>query len=154
MKNLSPPWLRIGNLTSINDFFCSNALLIAPQQYEVLGSDQGHMVHSHVTSVPLVASLFLLTLEENVAYFGKITDLGGQLCHGFHVLGVLYWMTFFFIFWSTSASSSFRDSYGFIRGARESESELFHFLCRELKQHYSSFYQVKYTNLCGCFCSV
>ncbi|RMX44344.1 hypothetical protein pdam_00015971, partial [Pocillopora damicornis] len=42
---------------------------------------------------------------------------------------------------STSASSSFRDSYGFIHGARESESELFHFLCRELKQHYSSFYQ-------------
>ena len=78
-------------------FFCSNALLIAPQQYEVLGSDQGRMLHSHVTSVPLVASLFLLTLEENVAYFGKTTDLGGQLCHGFHVLGVLYWMTFFFL---------------------------------------------------------
>lgn len=95
MKNLSPPWLRIGKLTSFNDFFCSNALLIAPQQYEVLGSDQGHMVHSHVTSVPLVASLFLLTLEENVAYFGKITDLGGQLCRGFHDLGVLYWITFF-----------------------------------------------------------
>ena len=97
MKNLSPPWLRIGNLTSFNDFFCSNALLIAPQQCEVLGSDHGRMLHSHVTSVPLVASLFLLTLEENVAYFGKITDLGGQLCHGFHVLGVLYWMTFFFL---------------------------------------------------------
>ena len=47
----------------------------------------------------------------------------------------------------SSASSSFRDSYGFIRGARESESELFHFLCRELKQYYSSFYQVTFTNL-------
>lgn len=41
----------------------------------------------------------------------------------------------------TSVSCSFKDSYGFIRGARESESELFHFVCRELKQHYSSFYR-------------
>ncbi|XP_078381614.1 uncharacterized protein LOC144664361 isoform X2 [Oculina patagonica] len=41
----------------------------------------------------------------------------------------------------SSASCSFKDSYGFIRGARESESELFHFVCRELKQHYSSFYR-------------
>ncbi|XP_068694929.1 uncharacterized protein [Montipora foliosa] len=40
-----------------------------------------------------------------------------------------------------SASCTFRDSYGFIRGARESESEVFHFLCRELKHHYSSFFQ-------------
>lgn len=40
-----------------------------------------------------------------------------------------------------SASCSFKDSYGFILGSRESESELFHFICRELKQHYSSFFQ-------------
>lgn len=40
-------------------------------------------------------------------------------------------------------SCSFKDSYGFIRGARESESELFHFVCRELKQYYSSFYRVR-----------
>ncbi|KAM7451092.1 hypothetical protein ABFA07_001163 [Porites harrisoni] len=40
-----------------------------------------------------------------------------------------------------SASFIFKDSYGFIIGSRESESELFHFLCRELKQHYSSFFQ-------------
>ena len=46
-----------------------------------------------------------------------------------------------FVFCS-SVSCSFKDSYGFIRGARESESELFHFVCRELKQHYSSFYRV------------
>lgn len=43
----------------------------------------------------------------------------------------------------SSASCSFKDSYGFIRGARESESEMFHFVCRELKQHYSSFFRVR-----------
>lgn len=99
MKNLSPPWLRIGKLTSFNDFFCPNALLIAPQQCEVLGSDRGHMVHSHVTSVPLVASLFLLTLEENVAYFGKITDLGGAIvswisCFRSSLLDDLFFLSF------------------------------------------------------------
>ncbi|KAK2567207.1 TBC1 domain family member 2B [Acropora cervicornis] len=40
-----------------------------------------------------------------------------------------------------SSSRTFKDSYGFIRGIRESESEVFHFVCGELKRHYSSFFQ-------------
>ncbi|XP_031561824.1 uncharacterized protein LOC116297689 [Actinia tenebrosa] len=48
----------------------------------------------------------------------------------------------------SSKSSNFKDVYGFIHGSRESESVVFHFVCRELTQHYSSFFQVTMNDDC------
>ncbi|XP_048587303.1 uncharacterized protein LOC5507434 isoform X2 [Nematostella vectensis] len=41
----------------------------------------------------------------------------------------------------SSKSGSFRDGYGFLHGSRESESVVFHYVCRELTQHYSTYFQ-------------
>ena len=52
-----------------------------------------------------------------------------------------------FVLHDSAKSESFKDSFGFIHGSRESESEVFHYVCRELTRHYSSFYKVCETNL-------